>query len=235
MPEKFEKDIGQENLDDLIRRYRRGFFLMYNESGEGTAVYLAEVTSKGGEPIAHIMMDELTNKDISFKDIKLVEVYPEKGLYNYISQPGCRSGFHYDPVFLFSRSPRRQWAHGIRKETCSLSIPFGNDVLANAAPNMQNWMNIQFNFGIINSIFKPAYPSSWKAALEFLEHRPQVALSKDFMLMHDFTGPGLLLINYYQIIGSADRDGIKVHEPMLAQEVLDLVKRNKYAVKFEVA
>lgn len=241
MPDKTaEKDIQQEGLDDLSRRYRHGFFVLNSDKAGEKAkpIYLHQVDAdNNGLPLLYLVDAGGSLGPKPLQDCKLVEVYPDRGLYNYIKIEGQRSVYlNYNPVLHFMRKSRRQWSHGIRQETCYKDIPFGDvmDYLSGAA-NVAAARTVNFDWNTIYSLFSPWYPETWDEAINYLDKNPAVALTKDFMLMHDFTEEkGLLLTKSYQIIGTVVDNKIDLREGLLAQEVTDLIKRKKFNGKFEL-
>lgn len=237
MPERAEKDIQQENLDDLTRRYRNGYFLLYGEKDTVNPVILIQAEGSSDSTEIFLYLNDIGGqmKKQPLKGTRLVEVYPDRGLYNYkvmAGQNNTQFG-NYNPVLYFTRKNRRQWSHGIRIETCHKDLPFGDILDWFTGHNYQGVARgTGYDWNTIYSLFNPWYPETWDEAVKYLEKNPSVALTKDFMLMHDFSlAEGMILTKGYQIIGLVSKDKIDLREGLLAQEVTDLIRRKKFGGK----
>lgn len=225
-----EKALAEENYEDLVRRYRHGHFIL-NPDTEPKVVYLREV---GQEPpnLNYLQLtdcDGNTTNELATK-VSLKEAYPEKGIYNVGRSLHYKGhAFKYPTVVYFQRRPRRQWAHGVRAETCHLQL-IGNHWIQQVNPMPTFDGKELFRLDVVQDMFFPWYPKSREEIFKALKEQPIVALDRNFALLHSWYGPGLILIRHQQAVGEVEKEVFYVREDFMRQEIEDLGRKFKMEV-----
>jgi hypothetical protein len=226
-----EKALAEENFEDLVRRYRHGHFIL-NPDTEPKVVYLREIGQEPGNTNYLQLTDcegNTTNEQAT--KVALKEAYPEKGIYNIGRSLHYRGhAFAFPTVVYFQRRPRRQWAHGVRPETCHLQL-VGNGWIQQAHPVPTYDGKELFRLDVVQDMFFPWYPKSKEELFKALEIQPIVALDRNFALMHSWYKIGYVLMRHLQAVGEAEKETFIVKEEYLRQEVEDIARRFKMEVE----
>jgi hypothetical protein len=228
-----EKALTEENFDDLVRRYRGGHFILDPDT-DPKVIWIENIADGGldGSIVQYRTIDG-RGKDNYLSQLKIKEIYPDKGLYNIgRTKPWKGGSFEYKNIVYFQRKPRRQWMHGVRSETCWATTPliayvnrcsegmWGND----NTPGGKEF----FRLDVVNDIFFPWYPKDMKEAFALLEKEPYVALDRNFAMMRSWFDKSYLLLRHLQFIGVVQQDKILIKETIMKQEAQDLARKFKF-------
>lgn len=228
-----------EPFEDLRRRYRNSAFLInmpknYPEPFIGyiTDFELESDSEDLAARMVRVYYRNCYNGDehrSQLRNMDIQEVYPERGLYNYVSE-----GNRFKVVLMIQRSSKRQWMHGISNATMFIET-IGGGFLDNLYG--WNYKGLKIQDYLIRDLFKPWFPETWKDVLSHLENNPCVAFNREFGVMANHCGPDYILYKHNKAIGfmSKDKKVFILHERSLAQELTDLITRKKLETKVQMA